>query len=135
MIALACWGLPLILIGAIPVAGLALAALFVVGVSNAVLDITGFTLVQRGVRNEDRVAMFGVMEGLFGIGLLLGSLAAPAARRPRRSENGLRRRRRDPSAARAPDLAIRSSAEGALPLPPRSTSPSSGATRSSCRCR
>ena len=77
MIALACWGLPLILIGAIPVAGLALAALFVVGVSNAVLDITGFTLVQRGVRNEDRVVMFAVMEGLFGIGLLLGSLAAP----------------------------------------------------------
>ena len=77
MIALACWGLPLILIGAIPEAGLALAALFVVGVSNAVLDITGFTLVQRGVRNEDRIAMFAIMEGLFGIGLLLGSLAAP----------------------------------------------------------
>ena len=77
IIALACWGLPLILIGAIPEAALALAALFVVGVSNAVLDITGFTLVQRGVRNEDRAAMFAIMEGLFGIGLLLGSLAAP----------------------------------------------------------
>ena len=77
MIALACWGLPLILIGAIPGAALALTALFIVGVSNAVLDITGFTLVQRGVRNEDRIAMFAVMEGLFGIGLLLGSLAAP----------------------------------------------------------
>jgi len=77
MIALACWALPLILIGWIPVAALALARLFVVGLSNAVLDITGFTLVQRGVRNEDRVAMFAIMEGLFGIGLLLGSLAAP----------------------------------------------------------
>jgi len=78
MIALACWGLPLILIGAIPTAALAFAALFVTGVSNAVLDVTGFTLVQRGVRNEDRVAMFAIMEGLFGIGLLLGSLVAPA---------------------------------------------------------
>ncbi len=78
MVALACWGLPLILIGAMPAAALALAALFVTGVSNAVLDITGFTLVQRGVRNEDRVAIFAIMEGLFGIGLLLGSLVAPA---------------------------------------------------------
>jgi len=77
-IALAGWGLPLILIGAWPVAALALAALFVTGVSNAVLDVSGFTLVQRGVRNEDRVTMFGVLEGLLGVGLLAGSLVAPA---------------------------------------------------------
>jgi cyclic nucleotide-binding protein len=50
----------------------------VTGVSNAVLDVSGFTLVQRGVANEDRVTVFAVMEGLFGVGLLLGSLAAPA---------------------------------------------------------
>ena len=42
------------------------------------LDVSGFTLIQRGVGNEDRVTMFAVMEGLFGIGLLAGSLAAPA---------------------------------------------------------
>ena len=78
MIALACWGLPLILVGAVPVATMALVAFFITGVSNAVLDITGFTLIQRGVRNEDRVAMFAIMEGLFGIGLLVGSLVAPA---------------------------------------------------------
>jgi hypothetical protein len=77
-IALAAWGLPLMLIGAWPAAGLALVALFVTGVSNAVLDVSGFTLVQRGVRNEDRVTMFGVMEGSFGVGLLVGSLAGPA---------------------------------------------------------
>lgn len=77
-IALVGWGLPLILIGAWPVALLAIAALFVTGVSNAVLDVAGFTLIQRGVRNEDRVTMFGVMEGLFGVSLLAGSLLAPA---------------------------------------------------------
>ena len=86
-IALAAWGLPLMLIGAWPAAALALVALFVTGVSNAVLDVSGFTLVQRAVRNEDRVTMFAVMEGLFGVGLLVGSLVGPAlvgaARRPR----------------------------------------------------
>jgi hypothetical protein len=77
-LALACWGLPLVLIGAWPAAAVALAALFVTGVSNAVLDISGFTLIQRGVRNEDRVTIFGVMEAMLGVGLLLGSLLAPA---------------------------------------------------------
>jgi hypothetical protein len=78
LIALAGWGLPLVLIGGWPEAAFALAALFVTGVSNAVLDISGFTLIQRGVRNEDRVALFGVFEGLLGVGLLIGSLLAPA---------------------------------------------------------
>jgi Cyclic nucleotide-binding domain len=77
-IALAGWGLPLVLIGAWPVVAFALVALFVTGVSNAVLDVSGFTLVQRGVATEDRVTMFGVMEALFGLGLLFGSLTAPA---------------------------------------------------------
>ena len=77
-IALAGWGLPLVLIGARPTALLALAALFVTGISNAVLDVSGFTLIQRGVQNEDRVTMFGVLEGGLGVGLLVGSLLAPA---------------------------------------------------------
>ena len=77
-IALACWGVPLIFIGAWPYAAVALLALFVTGVSNAVLDISGFTLVQRSVSNEDRMLVFGVLEGLLGVGLLLGSLLAPA---------------------------------------------------------
>jgi predicted MFS family arabinose efflux permease len=78
VVALACWGLPLVLIGAWPVAALALAAFFVVGVSNAVLDISGFTLIQRGVRNEDRMTVFGVFEGLLGVGAFAGSLLGPA---------------------------------------------------------
>ena len=78
VVALAVWGLPLVLIGAWPVAAIALVALFVTGVSNAILDVSGFTLVQRAVGNEDRVTVFAVMEALFGVGLLTGSLTAPA---------------------------------------------------------
>lgn len=77
-VALAGWGLPLVFIGAWPEALLAVATLFVTGVCNAVLDISGFTLIQRGVRNEDRVTIFSVMEGGLGVGLLVGSLLAPA---------------------------------------------------------
>ena len=72
------WGLPLVLIGVVPVVPVAIIALIAIGVSNALLDVSGFTLVQRGVRNEDRVTVFGVMEALLGVGLLLGSLLAPA---------------------------------------------------------
>ena len=57
---------------------IALSALFLTGISNALLDISGFTLIQRGVSNEDRMTVFAVFEGLLGVGLLTGSLLAPA---------------------------------------------------------
>jgi len=78
VVSLAAWGLPLALIGAVPVPAVALAALFATGVSNAVLDVSGFTLMQRGVSNEDRVTVFAASESLWGTGLLVGSLLAPA---------------------------------------------------------
>jgi MFS family permease len=77
VVALAGWGLPLVLIGAVPVPAVALAALFATGASNAVLDVSGFTLMQRGVQNEDRVTVFAASESLWGTGLLVGSLLSP----------------------------------------------------------
>jgi MFS family permease len=77
VLALAAWGLPLVLIGAVPAPVVALAALFVVGGSNAVLDVSGFTLLQRGVRDEDRVTVFAASESVWASGVLLGSLLAP----------------------------------------------------------
>jgi MFS family permease len=78
LVALVGWGVPLVSIGVWPVEALALGALFVTGVSNAVLDVSGFTLIQRGVRNEDRVTVFGVFESTIAIAILLGSALAPA---------------------------------------------------------
>lgn len=75
--ALASWGLPIAIIGLAPGVAVAVAALAVVGLSNALLDIVGFTLLQRGCRNEERGAVFALFEGAVGVGATIGSLAAP----------------------------------------------------------
>jgi MFS family permease len=76
-VALALWGLPLAVIGALPGAAVAVAALLVSGVANAVLDIAGFTILQRGVPTESRVQVFGLLEATAGIGMSAGGLVAP----------------------------------------------------------
>jgi MFS family permease len=77
-VALAAWGLPIAVIGLAPSVAVAVAALAVVGLSNALLDIIGFTLLQRGCRNEERGPVFAIFEGAVGIGATIGSLAAPS---------------------------------------------------------
>jgi hypothetical protein len=76
-VALVFWGLPIAAIGIWPLALVGVVALFVTGVSNAVLDVAGFTLLQRSVPNESRLAVFGLFEGLIALGVALGSLTAP----------------------------------------------------------
>jgi hypothetical protein len=76
-VALAGWGLPIAVIGAAPGVGIAVLALAVVGLFNALLDIVGFTLLQRGSRNEERGAVFALFEGAVGVGATIGSLGAP----------------------------------------------------------
>ena len=76
-VGLVLWGLPIAAIGLLPVAAVAVAALFVTGLGNAVLDVAGFTLLQRMVPNESRLAVLGLFEGLIGVGVALGSVTAP----------------------------------------------------------
>lgn len=76
-VALAGWGLPIAIIGVAPAVAVALLALAAVGLSNALLDIVGFTLLQRGCRNEERGSVFAIFEGAVGIGSMVGSLSAP----------------------------------------------------------
>jgi hypothetical protein len=60
------------------VPAVALLALGVVGVGNALVDVAGFTLLQRGIPNRSRMTVFSVFEvgiGLFiSLGGILGSL-------------------------------------------------------------
>ncbi|HSB86666.1 MAG TPA: MFS transporter [Ilumatobacteraceae bacterium] len=76
-IALVLWGAPIAVVGIVPNTVVALAALFAVGVGNALLDVSGFTLIQRLGRDRTLGRVFGVMF-TFGIALGgVGSLAAP----------------------------------------------------------
>jgi predicted MFS family arabinose efflux permease len=72
------WGAPLALVGAWPHEAWALTCLAVVGAGNAVLDVSGFTMIQRGIDDAVLARVFGVFEILVvtavGVGSILGSL-------------------------------------------------------------
>lgn len=76
-VALAYWGAPIAIIGLIPLPGVAIAAMIVVGVANAVFDVALFTVFQRGTANDERAPVFSVFEGVVGAGAVTGSLLAP----------------------------------------------------------
>ncbi len=76
--ALVLWGVPISLIGAWLHEPWALACLAVVGAGNAVLDVSGFTMIQREIDDAVLARVFGVFEILVvtavGTGSLVGSL-------------------------------------------------------------
>jgi len=76
-VALVLWGLPIVAIGIWPTAAIALSALVIVGAANAALDIAGFTLLQRTSSNQARAAVFGLLEGVVGLGVAAGSMLGP----------------------------------------------------------
>ena len=73
-IALVLWGAPIALIGAWPRAGWALVCLGIVGIGNALLDISGFTLLQRTVDEHVLGRVFGVFEIGCAVAVAIGSL-------------------------------------------------------------
>ena len=75
--ALSYWGAPIAVIGLLPFPEVALAAMVVIGVANAVFDVAIFTTFQRGTSNTERAPVFSVFEGIVGLGSLTGSLLAP----------------------------------------------------------
>jgi predicted MFS family arabinose efflux permease len=78
VVGLLLWGLPLAWLAATPSAVVAYLALVVVGIGNAIEDVSGFTLIARfaGPRRGGRV--LGATEFAFQAGLGAGSVAAPA---------------------------------------------------------
>jgi hypothetical protein len=73
-VALAFWGFPIAVIGAWPLAVVAVGSLFVTGVANAILDVSGFTILQRGTPADERVPVLGLFEGMVAVSVAAGAI-------------------------------------------------------------
>ncbi len=71
------WGLPFILIGAFVNKGLAFVALAVMGAGGTLVDVSGFTLVQRAVPDEILGRVFGIMQMLWLGAVAVGAIVTP----------------------------------------------------------
>jgi MFS family permease len=76
-LALAGWGLPIALMGLVLDPIVAVVSMAAVGLSNSVLDVSGFTLAQRTTPNASRVALLGLIDGVANVGPALGGIIAP----------------------------------------------------------
>jgi MFS family permease len=76
-IGLVLWGLPIVVIGLVPNAIVAVLVLAVLGIGNAVFDVGLFSLIQRNVPNAVRGSVFGAFEGMIMLTVGLGSILAP----------------------------------------------------------
>lgn len=76
-VGLVVWGSPIALIGIWPEAAVAVIAVGVVGIGNALLNVSGFTLLQRLVPDEVLARVFGVMETLIMAAVALGAGVTP----------------------------------------------------------
>jgi MFS family permease len=71
------WGIPIVLVAPSPELALALVLLGIVGAANSVEDVSGFTLLQRAIRDDALSGVLGLIWGAAMGALALGSVATP----------------------------------------------------------
>jgi CRP-like cAMP-binding protein len=76
-VGVALFGAPLIAIGAVPDEAPAIVLLGAVGIGNALIDVTGFTLLARLADETVLARMFAGFEAILTLGVAAGSLATP----------------------------------------------------------
>ena len=76
--ALVFWGIPIMLMAPLPYAAAMIGLLAAIGAANSVLDISGFTLLQRTVPDDVLTRVLGVTWGLAMGATAIGSFVAPA---------------------------------------------------------
>ena len=76
--ALVFWGVPIMLIAPLPYPVAVIGLLAVIGAANSVVDVSGFTLLQRTVPDEVLTRVLGVTWGLAMGAAAIGSFVAPA---------------------------------------------------------
>jgi hypothetical protein len=75
---LALFGLPLALIGGVPVSFVAVGGLAVLGIGNSIVDVNALTIMQRAVPDAVLGRALGALDGLLLATLGLGAVTAPA---------------------------------------------------------
>ncbi len=76
-LAVVLWGAPLAAMGLLPYELVALLAAGVIGIGNAMVDVTAFTMLARMTPNVVLARVFGVLESLGALAVGLGALVAP----------------------------------------------------------
>ncbi len=76
-VAIVLWGAPIALIGLLPNHVVALLAAAVIGIGNALVDVTAFTLIARMVPNVVLARVFGVLESVGALAVGVGFIVAP----------------------------------------------------------
>ena len=71
------WGMPIVLVAASPQLAAVLVLLGIVGASNSVEDVSGFTLLQRAIRDDALSGVLGLIWGAAMGALALGSIVTP----------------------------------------------------------
>jgi MFS family permease len=71
------WGLPLVIVGIKPTIGIAIALLVVVGLGNTLVDVAGYTLLQRAVPDHVLARVTGALQSLMMAATGAGAFAAP----------------------------------------------------------
>jgi len=71
------WGIPIVLFAPSPQLFGALVLLAIVGASNSIEDVSGFTLLQRAIRDDALSGVLGLVWGAAMGALALGSIATP----------------------------------------------------------
>ena len=79
--ALVFWGVPIMLIAPLPYPVTVIVLLAVIGAANSVVDVSGFTLLQRTVPDEVLTRVLGVTWGLAMGAVAIGSFVAPVVLR------------------------------------------------------
>ena len=75
-LSLSMWGLPIAVLGVVTDPLTAIGLLGVVGLSNAILDVTAFTLLQRSSPNEARVGLMGLLDSGVAASSAIGGILA-----------------------------------------------------------
>ncbi len=76
-LSVALWGVPLVLIGAFPRQAAALGLFAAIGMANAILNVSGFSLMSRLAPDEILARVFGIFEALVALSVGLGSILTP----------------------------------------------------------